>query len=106
MDKNKKTKLRTKDKRLEAKWANQRKKKGFADVDVWSIDYWFLRTVPNMIDELIKIKHGWQPKLGYKIENKKLVKTKDNITYKQETQVLKYLSNGFRKLYSYFHPIE
>lgn len=40
------------------KFAFQRVTKGYCDQDVWNIDYWFLKTVPKMIKELQKIKHG------------------------------------------------
>lgn len=94
-------KEKLKDKKREEKWANQRKKKGYSDCDLWNVDLWFLDIFPKMLDELIEIRHGWQPRLGYKIENKKLVKTKEDITPKQEKEVLKYLSNGFKMLNVY-----
>ena len=37
----------------------QRAVKGYCYRDVWNIDYWFLRTMPKMIDDLIKVHHGY-----------------------------------------------
>ena len=101
------------------KFAKQRSQKGYADCDVWSIDYWFLDIIPKLIDELIKNQNGFQPYLGYKIEKGKLVKlkkikTKDKysgktlmlypeITFKEHQEVLKYLSKGFKQLYAYLN---
>ena len=35
---------------LKARW--QRFIRGYADEDVWSIDWWFLHNVPRMLDDL------------------------------------------------------
>jgi hypothetical protein len=37
----------------------QRATKGYCYRDIWSIDYWFLKTIPNMIDSLKKVHHGY-----------------------------------------------
>lgn len=37
----------------------QRAVKGYCYRDVWNIDYWFLQTMPKMIDDLIKVHHGY-----------------------------------------------
>lgn len=36
--------------RLKARW--QRFKRGYADVDVWDFNYWFLQTIPEMIKQI------------------------------------------------------
>lgn len=36
----------------------QRATKGYCYRDVWNIDNWFLKTVPQMLDDLIKIHNG------------------------------------------------
>ena len=36
----------------------QRATKGYCYRDVWNIDKWFLKTVPQMLDDLIKIHSG------------------------------------------------
>lgn len=50
--------------RLEDKWFDfkmkcQRFKKGYADIDVWNLSYWFETTVPKMLAELNKTRHGY-----------------------------------------------
>ena len=37
----------------------QRIKYGYCDSDVWSIDWWFLSVVPNMIEDLSRTTHGY-----------------------------------------------
>ena len=39
--------------------AYQRVKYGYCDRDVWSIDWWFLSVVPNMLDDLKNTTHGY-----------------------------------------------
>ena len=97
-DKKERAKIKADQKKLEEKWKDQRYKRGFADVDVWSIDHWFLTIMPLMLKELVKNKHGYQPKLGYKIENKKLVKTNKEITEKDEKAVFLYLADKMVEL--------
>ena len=41
------------------KHAYQRVRYGYCDQDVWSIDLWFLNIVPNMLEELMDISHGY-----------------------------------------------
>ena len=112
-------KMKAKDKKNEEKWAKQRAKRGYADCDCWSLDYFYLDLFSKTLDHLIENQHGWQPYLGYKIEKGKLVKlkkvkTKDEytgktsmiypkITFKEHQEVLKYLSKGFKQLYSYLN---
>ena len=56
-----------------------------------------------MLNHLIENMHGYNPHLGYKVVNKKIVKCKkdEEITFKQEKEVLKYISNGLKQLYVY-----
>ena len=110
-------KRKAEDKKREEKWAKQRAKRGFSDDMVWAIDYTLLRLIPDMLEQLVKNMHGWQPQLGYKIEKGKLIKLKKvkmehpyskkmvmmypEITFEDEQKVLKYLIKGFRQLYVY-----
>lgn len=48
-----------KDKWFDFKMRCQRFKKGYADVDVWNVDSWFLNTLPSMLEQLKKESHGW-----------------------------------------------
>lgn len=41
------------------KYAIQRAKYGYCDRDVWSIDHWFLKVVPSMLDDLAETAHGY-----------------------------------------------
>ena len=41
------------------KHAYQRIKYGYCDRDVWSIDWWFLSIVPNMLQDLKETTHGY-----------------------------------------------
>ena len=40
------------------RWGFQRVSRGYADIDVWSIDEWFLSVVPDMIAQLRRETHG------------------------------------------------
>ena len=39
--------------------AYQRIKYGYCDSDVWSIDWWFLSLMPNMLEDLRRTTHGY-----------------------------------------------
>lgn len=41
------------------KYCYQRIKYGYCDRDVWSIDWWFLSVVPNMLEDLRETTHGY-----------------------------------------------
>ena len=43
----------------------QRTKKGYCDEDLWDIGYWFLSTVPKMLDEFANKTIGF-PRLFFK----------------------------------------
>ena len=43
----------------ETKWFFQRGKRGWADIDVICMDYWFFRTVIPMLKRLKDTKHGY-----------------------------------------------
>ena len=47
-----------KEKLFDLKMKSQRFKKGYADIDVWSMKYWFQETLPKMIIELRDMNHG------------------------------------------------
>ena len=55
---------------------------------------------PDMLKQLIDNKHGWNPKLGYKVVDGKLVKLPENeeITADDEEAVLCYLYFKFLEL--------
>ena len=40
------------------KWKIQRFKRGYADVDVWDFETWFLDIIPKMLTQLKKQLHG------------------------------------------------
>ena len=40
------------------KWRYQRAKRGYADIDVWDIDYWFMNIIPKMLTQLRDTTHG------------------------------------------------
>ena len=41
------------------KWKIQRFKRGYADVDVWDFNSWFLKTIPKMLMQLKEQLHGY-----------------------------------------------
>ncbi len=41
------------------KHAYQRIRYGYCDRDVWSIDWWFLNVIPNMLEDLKETTHGY-----------------------------------------------
>ena len=41
------------------KHAYQRIRYGYCDRDVWSIDWWFLSVIPNMLEDLKETTHGY-----------------------------------------------
>lgn len=46
------------------KHACQRIRYGYCDRDVWSIDWWFLSVVPNMLEDLKDTTHGYPSEPG------------------------------------------
>ena len=50
--------------RRNIKHAYQRIRYGYCDRDVWSIDWWFLNVVPNMLQDLRKTAHGFPSEVG------------------------------------------
>lgn len=53
-----------KTKKNQKKFARQRIKRGFADIDVWSIDGWFMDIMPKMLTQLRKTHVGSPASLG------------------------------------------
>ena len=51
------------------KFAYQRIRYGYCDKDVWSIDWWFLNIMPNMLDDLRKTAHGYPVDLAESCNN-------------------------------------
>ncbi len=45
--------------RRNIKFAYQRIRYGYCDSDVWSIDYWFLKVMPGMLQQLKETTHGY-----------------------------------------------
>lgn len=43
----------------EIKFAWQRMMKGYSDRDTWDIDHWFLETMPNILEDFNKNRHGY-----------------------------------------------
>ena len=56
-------KMKKKDAEFEKRMAQQRSKRGYGDNDVWSIDWWFIRTCKPMLMQLVKIHHGFPVRL-------------------------------------------
>ncbi len=52
-------KFRKEEEAFEERASQQRAKRGYADVDVWNMDSWFLRTVSPMLKQLRKRHHGF-----------------------------------------------
>lgn len=52
-------KFRKEEEAFEERSSQQRAKRGYADVDVWNMDSWFLRTVSPMLKQLRKRHHGF-----------------------------------------------
>ena len=50
--------------RRNIKYAYQRIRYGYCDRDVWSIDWWFLNVVPNMLQDLRETTHGFPSEIG------------------------------------------
>ena len=46
------------------KHSYQRIRYGYCERDVWSIDWWFLNVVPNMLQELRETAHGFPSEVG------------------------------------------
>lgn len=44
---------------FEERMRRQRARRGYADIDVWSIDHWFITTVSPMLKQLRKEHHGF-----------------------------------------------
>lgn len=70
-----------KDKFYEFKWKCQRFKRGYADVDVWNINDWFARMIPNMLKEMEKDRMGHP----------------QNLTDRQWTKVITKMANLFEQ---------
>ena len=70
------------------KWKIQRFKRGYADVDVWNFETWFLGTIPKMLTQLKKQLHGcpinmefedWENYLQEMINHLEVASTIDDI---------------------------
>ena len=70
------------------KWKIQRFKRGYADVDVWNFESWFLDTIPKMLTQLKKQLHGcpinmefedWENYLQEMINHVKVASTIEDI---------------------------
>lgn len=47
-----------KDPKKKLKWKIQRFKRGYADIDVWDMDIWFMNIIPQMLKQLRDTAHG------------------------------------------------
>ena len=70
------------------KWKIQRFKRGYADVDVWDFETWFLDIIPKMLTQLKKELHGcpinmqfedWENYLQEMINHLEVASTIDDI---------------------------
>ena len=70
------------------KWKIQRFKRGYADVDVWDFETWFLDIIPKMLTQLKKQLHGcpinmefedWENYLQEMINHLEVASTIENI---------------------------
>jgi hypothetical protein len=41
------------------KYSWQRARRGWADCDIWSVDIWFMKVIPEMLEKLAKNDHGF-----------------------------------------------
>ncbi len=53
---------------LSIKYCYQRIRYGYCDRDVWSIDWWFLNVVPNMLNDLKESSQGYPRKLEAELQ--------------------------------------
>lgn len=79
------------DKRWDLKYRIQRFKRGYADVDLFSIDCWFLEIMPRMLDEFNDVSFGYPgtitPEEWKKIINEisfKFKESTDDCSYKNK----------------------
>ena len=72
------------------KWRFQRFKKGYADIDVWNFNDWFLETIPKMLMELKEELNGypidmkpedWEKYLQEMINHFEIAYTIDDVDY-------------------------
>ena len=52
------------------KHAYQRVKKGYSYRDLWNIDYWFLKTMPNMLEDFTKDLYGFPASMKEELKKK------------------------------------
>jgi len=61
------------------KWFYQRGQRGWADCDVWSVDYYLVRILPSMLRRLAVTSHGHPPEIGSDKWTKLLKELADDI---------------------------
>ena len=65
-------------------------KYGYVESDVWNINYWFLKNIPNLLDDMVKNIHSYPSSEG---------------SIEQWIEILQYMSWNFREAYKmYFDP--
>ena len=88
------------------KWKIQRFKKGYADIDVWNFNDWFLETIPKMLMELKEELNGypidmkpedWEKYLQEMINHFEIAYTIDDVDY-DYPEDYKYLSEAEKEL--------
>lgn len=60
------------------KWKTQRFKRGYADVDVWDFEAWFLEIIPKMLTQLKEELHGYPVDMEFEDWEKYLEKMIDH----------------------------
>ena len=61
--------LKERDKKFEKKMRKQRLKRGYSDMDVWDIKFWFMNTVRPMLQQLRDTHTGSPSRLGENYQN-------------------------------------
>lgn len=69
------------------RWIRQRSIRGFSDVDVWNLDGFLLKLIPDAIKRLAEISHGWPQSEKFP-------------TFESWEKFLKDLSSDFRRAQS------
>lgn len=65
-------------------------KYGYTESDVWNINYWFLKNIPNLLDDMVKNIHSYPSSEG---------------SVEQWVEILQYMSWNFREAHKmYFDP--
>ena len=82
------------------KYYNQRKKRGFSDFDVFDIDIWFLKIMPEMLQELIDKYIGFPCMIAAEYFEKqgKSYNMKDELSEETEKEIHDYWINILKEM--------